>query len=83
MVGRIRICLIENHTFVPGLLQYGGQRHDPDGWKAHYTDVAVFGASFCGKSVKLRIANVDQKDSQTDSLIGLNQRSMPGTVADD
>ena len=64
LVRRLRIGLIEHHTFVAGVLEHGGKRHDADGRESHHSNIAVLGASFCREGIELWIADVDQKDSQ-------------------
>jgi hypothetical protein len=57
------------------LFDDGRERHDTDGREPHHTNIAVCGACFSRKCVELWIANVDEKDSQTDSLIRFRSKA--------
>jgi hypothetical protein len=60
-VRRFRIGLVEHNALVTGALHDGRKRHDANRRKAHDSDVAIFGASFGGQGVELRIPNVNKE----------------------
>ena len=61
--------LVEHHTLVAGLLEHRRERHDADGREAHHPNTAVLCTCFSREGVELWVANVDEENFQTDSLI--------------
>ena len=71
LIRRIGVRLIEHYALVACLLEDRREGHDADGREAHDSDTTVFCAGFCRERVKLRITDMDEKYSQTNSLVRL------------